>query len=101
MERHLAQLSVIIEGKEVLLRQGDGLIEPGGQLRLDFEAAEVAERSPEGLEDVPAGAEGVVPVVVGRAEALHGWVACDHGVGHAVAGGVGVEAAVDGQVAGQ
>lgn len=39
-ERPLAQLSVIVEGKEILLRQGDGLIEPGGQLRFDFEAAE-------------------------------------------------------------
>lgn len=39
VERPLAQLSVIVEGKEILLRQGDGLIEPGGQLRFDFEAA--------------------------------------------------------------
>ena len=38
--RPLVQLSVIIQGKEILLRQGDGLIEPGGQLRFDFEAAE-------------------------------------------------------------
>lgn len=36
--RPLAQLSVIVQGKEILLRQGDGLIEPGGQLRFDFEA---------------------------------------------------------------
>jgi tetratricopeptide (TPR) repeat protein len=27
------------EGKQILLRQGDGLIEPGGQMRFDFEAA--------------------------------------------------------------
>lgn len=40
VERPLAQLSVIIEGKEILLRQGDGLIEPGGQLRFDFSASE-------------------------------------------------------------
>ena len=40
VKRPLAQLSVIIEGKEILLRQGDGLIEPGGQLRFDFEASE-------------------------------------------------------------
>jgi Flp pilus assembly protein TadD len=33
-------LSVIVEGKEILLRQGDGLIEPGGQLRFDFAAAD-------------------------------------------------------------
>ncbi|MGA2031473.1 MAG: MerR family transcriptional regulator [Thermoguttaceae bacterium] len=38
--RPLAQLSVIIQGKQILLRQGDGLVEPGGQLRFDFEARE-------------------------------------------------------------
>ncbi len=38
VERPLAQLSVIVEGKQLLLRQGDGLIEPGGQWRFDFEA---------------------------------------------------------------
>jgi len=36
-ERRLAQLNVIVEGKQILLRQGDGLIDPGGQLRFDFE----------------------------------------------------------------
>ena len=36
--RPLAQLSVIVHGKDILLRQGDGLIEPGGQLRFDFDA---------------------------------------------------------------
>lgn len=41
VERPLAQLSVIIEGRQLLLRQGEGLIEPGGQLRFDFEALEV------------------------------------------------------------
>ena len=35
--RPLAQLSAIVEGKKILLRQGDGLIEPGGQLRFDFD----------------------------------------------------------------
>ncbi len=40
VEHPLAQLSVIVEGRELLLRQGDGLIESGGQLRLDFDAAE-------------------------------------------------------------
>jgi tetratricopeptide (TPR) repeat protein len=43
VERPLAQLSVIVEGREILLRQGDGLVEPGGQLRFDFAAAERAE----------------------------------------------------------
>ncbi|MBN1588342.1 MAG: MerR family transcriptional regulator, partial [Pirellulales bacterium] len=40
IERPLAQLSVIIEGKQILLRQGDGLVEPGGQLRFDFDSTE-------------------------------------------------------------
>lgn len=38
--RPLAQLSVLIEGQQVLLRQGEGLIEPGGQLRFDFSATD-------------------------------------------------------------
>jgi tetratricopeptide (TPR) repeat protein len=38
VERPLAQLSVIVQGKELLLRQGEGLIEPNGQMRLDFDA---------------------------------------------------------------
>jgi tetratricopeptide (TPR) repeat protein len=40
VERPLAQLAVIVEGKQLLLRQGEGLIEPGGQLRIDFDALE-------------------------------------------------------------
>lgn len=40
VQRPLAQLSVIVEGRDILLRQGDGLIEPGGQLRFDFSAVE-------------------------------------------------------------
>jgi tetratricopeptide (TPR) repeat protein len=39
-ERPLAQLSVIVEGREILLRQDEGLIEPSGLLRFDFEALE-------------------------------------------------------------
>ena len=39
VKRPLAQLSIIVEGKQLLLRQGDGLVEPGGQLRFDFSAA--------------------------------------------------------------
>lgn len=50
VERPLAQLSVIVEGKEILLRQGDGLIEPGGQLRFDFAAAEDEELVPDAPE---------------------------------------------------
>jgi tetratricopeptide (TPR) repeat protein len=40
VQRPLAQLSVIVEGRQLLLRQGEGLIEPGGQMRFDFEALE-------------------------------------------------------------
>lgn len=47
-QRTLSQLSVIVKGKEVLLRQGDGLIEPGGQQVLPFDSfATVADDSPE------------------------------------------------------
>ncbi len=45
VERPLAQLSVIVEGKQLLLRQGEGLIEPGGQLRIDFDALDHADLS--------------------------------------------------------
>lgn len=37
-QRPLDQLSILVEGKQILLRQGEGLIEPGGQLRFDFDA---------------------------------------------------------------
>ena len=40
IERPLAQLSVIIEGKDVLLRRDDGIVEPNGQIRLDFDLGE-------------------------------------------------------------
>jgi tetratricopeptide (TPR) repeat protein len=40
VNRPLAQLSVIVEGKELLLRRGEGLLEPGGQLRIDFDIFE-------------------------------------------------------------
>lgn len=38
IQRPLDQLSILVEGKQVLLRQGEGLIELGGQLRFDFDA---------------------------------------------------------------
>jgi tetratricopeptide (TPR) repeat protein len=38
VERPLAQLSVIVQGRQLLLRQGEGLIEPGGQRHFDFDA---------------------------------------------------------------
>ncbi len=63
--RPLAQLSVIIEGKEILLRQGDGLVEPGGQLRFDFDAAEGPHALSQGdlAPDATSDAEGVLPLL--------------------------------------
>jgi tetratricopeptide (TPR) repeat protein len=46
VERPLAQLQVILEGKHLLLRQGEGLIDSGGQLWIDFEALESDARPP-------------------------------------------------------
>lgn len=37
-QRPLSQLSIIAEGRNILLREGDGLVEPGGQQRLNFES---------------------------------------------------------------
>ncbi len=37
VQRPLVQLSVMIEGRDILLRQGEGLVEPGGQMRFDFD----------------------------------------------------------------
>ncbi|MFO7907340.1 MAG: MerR family transcriptional regulator [Planctomycetota bacterium] len=47
VERPLAQLSVIVQGKQLLLRQGEGLIEPSGQRRIDFDALEREDESGE------------------------------------------------------
>ena len=47
LNRPLAQLSVIVEGKQLLLRQGDGLVEPGGQMRFDFAAAQLDDSTAE------------------------------------------------------
>jgi tetratricopeptide (TPR) repeat protein len=38
VQRPIAQLNVIVEGKQLLLRKDEGLVEPGGQLRIDFDA---------------------------------------------------------------
>jgi tetratricopeptide (TPR) repeat protein len=40
IQRPLAELSLVIEGKHLLVRQGDELVEPSGQLRFDFSAAD-------------------------------------------------------------
>jgi tetratricopeptide (TPR) repeat protein len=41
-KRPLAQLSIIMRGSRLLLRQGDGLIGPGGQLFFDFDLTDRA-----------------------------------------------------------
>ena len=38
VERPLAQLAVIVEGREILLRDGEGLLDLAGQRRFDFDA---------------------------------------------------------------
>jgi tetratricopeptide (TPR) repeat protein len=43
IRRPLDQLSILVEGKHILLRQGDGLVEPGGQMRFDFDALEAVD----------------------------------------------------------
>lgn len=54
VERPLAQLSVIVEGRQLLLRQGEGLIEPGGQRRFDFDSIDVdEEQSSSPVEKIP------------------------------------------------
>lgn len=53
VERPLAQLSVIVEGKQILLRQGEGLVEPGGQLRIDFDALEESQVGDAGAGETP------------------------------------------------
>ncbi len=40
MGRPLSQLTVIVEGRNVLLKKDGGLVEPGGQKRIDFAALE-------------------------------------------------------------
>ena len=40
IDRSLRQLAVIVEGRQILLRQEEGLVEPSGQLRFDFDALE-------------------------------------------------------------
>lgn len=53
VERPLAQLSVIVQGSRLLLRQGDGLIGPGGQLFFDFESQ--SPQTVEAADDEPKG----------------------------------------------
>lgn len=46
--RPIQQLSIIAEGKTLLLRQGDGLVESTGQMRIDFGALDEEAESAEG-----------------------------------------------------
>jgi tetratricopeptide (TPR) repeat protein len=43
VERPLATLPVVIAGKQLLVRDGEDLVEPEGQLRIDFDAADADE----------------------------------------------------------
>ena len=49
VDRPLAQLSVITEGRELLLRQGEGLVDASGQRRFDFDATDDSATEPQPL----------------------------------------------------
>lgn len=55
IQRPLAELNLVVDGQSILVRRGDSLLEPGGQMRIDFElsAADAPEDSPD---TVPAAA---------------------------------------------
>jgi tetratricopeptide (TPR) repeat protein len=57
VHRPLAELAIVLDGRQVLVREGDDLVEPGGQLRIDFAALE------QDHDDVPAAATIVSPAV--------------------------------------
>jgi len=57
VRRPLAELAIVLDGQQVLVREGDDLVEPGGQLRIDFAALE---HEPD---DEPATATIVSPAV--------------------------------------
>ena len=40
VQRPLAELAIVLDGRQLLVREGDDLVEPGGQLRIDFAALE-------------------------------------------------------------
>jgi len=44
VKRRLAQLTVIVEGKDILLREGEGLIDGIGQFRFDFDASQASQQ---------------------------------------------------------
>jgi tetratricopeptide (TPR) repeat protein len=49
-QRSLTQLDIILEGRHLLFRHGEGLIEAGGQRRIDFDAFE---EGPTEVDEVP------------------------------------------------
>jgi len=57
VDRPLAQLSVIVQGRGLLLRQGEGLVEPGGQRRLDFPDEPAGDSPGSGANSQPSVAE--------------------------------------------
>ena len=65
VERPLEQLSVIVDGGELLLRQSSGLVEAGGQFRLDFDdaepAADASSYAPTEVAPLPDAADGLAP----------------------------------------
>ncbi|MGE0606006.1 MAG: MerR family transcriptional regulator [Pirellulales bacterium] len=71
IERPLAQLPVLVEGKQLLLRQGDGLVESGGQRRFDFESPPAADASDAAAQatEPPAGILSIQPTAADKARA--------------------------------
>lgn len=53
VQRPILEPSVIVQGESLLVRQGDGLVEAGGQLRFDFEGRELGAGSGEMGASVP------------------------------------------------
>lgn len=54
IQRPLDQLSILIEGKHVLMRHGEGLLERGGQLRFDFDAFDSQSLDDDGIAFPPS-----------------------------------------------
>ncbi|MBM4002603.1 MAG: tetratricopeptide repeat protein [Planctomycetes bacterium] len=57
VQRPLAQLSVIVEGRDLLVRHEEGLLEPGGQRRFDFAAGERQSHRADFSREPPRGVE--------------------------------------------
>ncbi|MDX1944854.1 MAG: tetratricopeptide repeat protein [Pirellulaceae bacterium] len=50
LQRPLAELAIVLDGRQMLVREGDDLVEPSGQLRIDFDALD----QPKTDDDEPA-----------------------------------------------